>query len=612
MAYLPIEDYGIIGDMRNMALVGRNGSIDWWCYPRFDSPSVFAGILDDDIGGSFQIHPTFEVLRTSQFYWPDTNVLVTRFVCNEGVGELRDFMVLDQSENDDQHRTRIIRQVLTIIGTIEYRIVCEPAFDYARGEHTISVSENGAVFHQSSQDFHLSLSSSVPIEARGNRGEAVFRVESGKSVTFILSESEDGSCSPAVNMAEADAFFNSTVKYWRTWLSQCTYVGRWRDVVYRSALALKLLTYKPSGAIVAAPTMSLPEYIGGVRNWDYRYVWIRDAAFTIYGFLRIGFTEEAEAFMHWLMARATEMDSSGSPLQPLYGINGEHEIEEFELPHLKGYMGSTPVRVGNAAYKQTQLDIYGELMDAVYLYNKYASQVSYDFWTHLRPMLNWLCDNWQRPDASIWEPRGEQRDYVYSRLMCWVAFDRGLRLADKRSFPAPHQEWMTQRDRIYEEIQERGFNKTLQTFTQAYDQDALDASILIMPLVFFMAPDDPRMLSTIRAINRMPEDGGLVEDSLVFRYNLSVTFDGLEGDEGTFNMCTFWLVEALTRAGKNYPEYLDEARLRFERMLGYANHLGLYAEETGRRGEALGNFPQAFTHLSLISAAFNLDRFLNR
>lgn len=609
MPYLPIEDYGIIGDMRNAALVGKNGSLDWWCYPRFDSASVFAATLDDSIGGRFQIHPDCEVVRYDQFYWPETNVLVTRFICEAGVGEVRDFMALEPNERDEDHRTKIIRQVLTVRGTIRYRMVCQPAFNYARTEHATEVTPNGVVFH--TDDLHLSLSATAPITCEDSTAISEFSIGKGETMTFMLQESDDGACAPPLYPDEAQASFEATVKYWREWLSHCTYTGRWRDVVYRSALALKLMTYKPTGAIIAAPTTSLPEDMGGVRNWDYRYVWIRDAAFTLYGLMRIGFTEEAEAFMGWLQARATEPDGTRGPLQPLYGIDGEHEITEFELDHMEGYGGSRPVRVGNAAYAQLQLDIYGELMDAVYLYNKYGSPVSYDFWTYLRPILNWVCENWHRTDESIWEPRGGEQHHVYSRLMCWVALDRGLRLADKRSFPAPREKWLKHRDAIYEEVQQKGYDKDLHAFTQTYENRALDASSLIMPLVFFMAPNDPRMLNTIDAINRPPDMGGLVEDSLVYRYNPELAPDGLEGTEGTFNMCTFWLVEALTRAGRTDPARMDEARLMFERMLGYSNHLGLYAEETGDRGEALGNFPQAFTHLSLISAAFNLNRFLD-
>ncbi|HMU53881.1 MAG TPA: glycoside hydrolase family 15 protein, partial [Nitrospira sp.] len=409
---------------------------------------------------------------------------------------------------------------------------------------------------------------------------------------------------------ETQEVFDHTVDYWHRWLSKCTYTGRWREMVYRSALTLKLMTYEPTGAIVAAPTCSLPETIGGGRNWDYRYTWIRDAAFTLYGLLRIGFTEEAHAFMRWLEARTREVEEDGS-FQIVYGIDGRHDLKEEVLGHLDGYRGSRPVRIGNGAYQQLQLDIYGELFDALYLYNKYVMPIGFDAWLRIRRRLNWLCDNWRQPDEGIWEVRGGRRHFVYSKLMCWVAMDRGLRLAGKRSFPADQERWLQVRDQIYEEIMSKGWSRKREAFVQHYDGEALDASNLIMPLVFFMAPNDPRMLSTLKAINRSPKDGGLVSDGLVYRYDSETGTDGLQGGEGTFTMCSFWLVEALTRAGRFDPSKLVEARQLFERMLGHANHVGLYAEEIGASGEALGNFPQAFTHIALISAAFNLDRALD-
>src|SRR5215203_3901422 len=570
MAYQPIENYGLIGDLRSTALVGTDGSIDWLRLPRFDSPSVFAAILDDEKGGRFKIAPMGDGVSRKQFYWPDTNVLVTRFFTPDGVGEVVDYMPVAAQTNGRERPRQLIRRVRVTRGVMTFRMECSPAFDYARQEH-----------------------------------EAEITLKEDESTVFAIRQIEPGEgCGLSISELEEHELFMQTVEYWRRWLSKCTYTGRWREMVYRSALALKLLTYQPTGAIVAAPTCSLPEGIVGERNWDYRYTWIRDAAFTLYGLLRIGFTEEAEAFMHWLEMRCDEANPDGS-LQLMYGIDGRKDLTEETLEHLEGYKGSRPVRIGNGAYDQLQLDIYGELMDAVYLYNKYGTPISYDLWTKLQKLIDWVCDNWHCKDEGIWEVRGGRGHSVYSKLMCWVAMDRALRLADKRSFPAERERWIKVRDQIYKDIMEKGWNPERKAFVQSYGSDTLDASNLIMPLVFFLSPKDPRMLSTLDATDRSPREGGLVSNSLVYRYDVEKTADGLMGEEGTFSLCTFWLVEALTRAGR-----VEEARLVFEQMLSYANHLGLYAEEIGPSGEALGNFPQAFTHLTLISAAFNLDKAL--
>jgi GH15 family glucan-1,4-alpha-glucosidase len=615
MAYQPIETYGIIGNMRTAALVGMNGSIDWLCYPYFDSPSVFAAILDDDKGGRFAIAPIHDGITAKQLYWPETNVLVTRFLSPDGVGEIEDFMPAGQSHDSHsahlaQWPDQLIRRVKVTRGSMEFHLRCHPAFDYARAAHETRITAHGATFH--SAHLNLGLATAIPLTPDKQGVRATFTLPEGQAAVFVLRriQSDEG-CGLCPSQEETNDLFERTVNYWQRWLSKCTYTGRWRETVYRSALTLKLLTFEPTGAIVAAPTCSLPETLGGIRNWDYRYTWIRDAAFTLYGLLRIGFTEEADGFMRWLEARVGEIEADGS-LQIVYGIDGRHDLKEQTLDHLDGYRGSRPVRIGNGAYGQLQLDIYGELLDALYLYNKYVMPIGYDAWTRIRRRLDWLCENWQRPDEGIWEMRGGQRHFVYSKLMCWVAMDRGLRLAEKRSFPADRARWLAVRNRIYEEVMAKGWSATRRSFVQHYDSESLDASNLIMPLVFFMSPNDPRMLSTLEAMNRSPKRGGLVSDGLVYRYDSETGEDGLHGREGTFNMCTFWLVEALTRAGRVDRAKLTEARLLFEHMLGYANHVGLYAEEIGGSGEALGNFPQAFTHLALISAAFNLDRALGQ
>jgi len=608
-SYQPIESYGIIGNMRTAALVGMDGSIDWLCLPHFDSPSVFAAVLDAKKGGRFRIAPSGSDFRNKQFYWPDTNILVTRFLHADGIGEIEDYMpVSDAAASADL----LVRRVRVVRGRVRFQVVCSPAFDYARAPPEVNLGEHGAYF--GGPELTLGLASSIPLHRTPEGVAGEFTLDEGDSVTFVLRRLDGDSpmtCCPGVGQAEN--LFRATVEFWRRWLSKCSYSGRWREIVQRSALTLKLLSFEPTGAIVAAPTCSLPESIGGGRNWDYRYTWIRDAAFTLYGLLRVGFTDEASRFMDWLMGRWQETGfENGGPVQLMYGIDGRSELPEQTLEHLEGYRGSSPVRIGNAAYRQLQLDIYGELLDAVYLHNKYVAPIGFESWQRLRRLVDWLCNHWQLPDDGIWEVRGGSRHFVYSKFMSWVALDRSLRLADKRSFPADRARWLKVRDEIYEEVMSQGWNADRKAFVQSYGSSALDASTLLMPLTFFMAPNDPRMLSTIDTIRRSVAAGGLAADGLVYRYDPAVVLDDLGTSEGTFNMCSFWLVEALTRAGLTDPQRLEDARLMFEQVLGYANHLGLYSEQTGASGEALGNFPQAFTHLALISAAFNLDRALDQ
>jgi GH15 family glucan-1,4-alpha-glucosidase len=602
MAYPPIEAHGLIGDLRTAALVSLDGSIDWLCLPRFDSPSVFGAILDDKKGGVFRISPVVEPAVRQQFYWPGTNVLVTTCRAPDGVGETMDFMRVFHD------RTQLVRRVQALRGSMAFRMECRPAFNYARDRHEVRTLPGGACFH--SDALALELAASVPLSRDGDAVLSDFVLEEGQTATFVLQEGEEGIESLAgVSDKESLALLQDTIEYWHLWISRSQYRGRWREMVERSALVLELLTYEPSGAVVAAPTCSLPERLGGVRNWDYRYNWIRDAAFTLYGLLRIGLTDEALRFMGWLEKRCGELDPEGA-LQTVYGIDGRCRLTEEVLGHLEGYKGSSPVRIGNAAYLQTQLDIYGALLDAVYLFNKYANPISAELWKGLRRLVDWVCANWRSVDNGIWEVRGPQRHFVYSKLMCWVAVDRAIRLSWQRSFPCHRDHWINCRDEIYQDILDQGWNPNLASFVQSYGSKALDAGCLTMPLVFFMSPSDPMMLETIDAIARPTSQGGLMSGHMVYRYAPGHTDDGLPGDEGAFNMCTFWLVEALTRAGRGEPARLQQARLIFERMLGLSNHLGLYAEESGVCGEALGNFPQAFTHMGLISAAFNLDRAL--
>jgi GH15 family glucan-1,4-alpha-glucosidase len=603
--YLPIAEHGLVGDLHTVALVGTNGTIDWYCCPAFDAPSVFGAILDKDRGGFYSLHPTGDEWTSRQLYFPDTNVLITRFFTPGGVGEVQDFMPIEAQP--DMHRHRLIRRVVVVRGAMEFHVAVQPRFDYGREEHEVEMHPHGVLFR--SPSLTLALEGAIA-KTMGSRGRlrredagvaATLTLSAGDAASFVLERvPPDHICRPYPERDTAHAF-EATVGYWRRWLDRSRYRGRWREMVHRSALTLKLLTYAPTGALVAAPTTSLPEQLGGERNWDYRYTWIRDAAFSLYGLLRLGFTEEAAAFMSWLTDRTREWKiGAGGPLQIMYGIDGRAELPEEDHPFWSGYRDSAPVRIGNAAATQRQLDIYGELIDSVYLYNKHGAPIFHETWGNLRRIVDWLCENWDQPDEGIWEVRGGQKDFTYSRLMSWVAIERAVRINRARGLPGDLVKWLAERDRIYNQIMTRGWSEERGAFVQHYGSDVLDASILLMPLVLFIAPRDPRWLATLNAIG-----DELVSDSLVYRYNVEASPDGLRGEEGTFSMCSFWYVEALTRAGR-----VDEARLAFEKMLTYANHLGLFAEEIGPTGEQLGNFPQAFTHLALISAAHNLDRHL--
>ena len=585
----------MIGNLHTAALVGTDGTIDWLCLPTFDSPSVFCSILDDEKGGHFRLRPV-EQTRSQQLYLPDTNVLLTRFLCAGGVAEILDFMPILAHRGD---RHRLVRSVYVIRGRMTFEMECRPAFDYARQNHSLSIGKSSAVFE--GRDLSLGLASEVPLKegpegAAGARFELREREHAMFCLVGMRAGEHPGGPHSGVDFEE---LLRDTLEYWRRWLSGSTYEGRWREVVNRSALVLKLMVYAPTGAVIAAPTMGLPETIGGERNWDYRYTWLRDAALALYALIYIGFENEARSFMSWLRDRC-QQDADGL-LQPLYGVDGRTDISEIELDHLSGYRGSRPVRVGNAAHTQRQHDLYGAVLDAAYLYNKHGAPLDYDLWKNLQRILGWLSENWREPDEGIWEVRGGRRQFVSSKLMSWVALERAVRVARQRGLPAAEGRWIAERDAIYEEIMQKGWNPQRESFVQYYGAEALDASLLLMPLMKFVGPTDPRWLATLE---RIQEE--LAYDNLVMRYKVEEAApDGLEGHEGSFSLCSFWLVECLTQAGR-----LDEARLALEKMFSYANHLGLYAEEIGHSGEALGNFPQAFTHLALISAAVHLDRAL--
>ena len=602
--YPDIGEHGLIGDLQTAALVSTDGTIDWMCVPRFDSPSVFASLLDHDRGGHFHIGPDRDNYVSRQLYFPDTAILITRFLSPEGVGEVVDFMPVIEDKATDRHR--LVRLVRVVRGTMRFRMEIQPRFDYGRKPHKLELYDpDGALFVSDGLTLTLHRAD-VPGRSLREQGTSLERDGDGLRIIKTLQEGgvagvmmeSAGGPPRSVHPQELLDLFNDTVRFWRVWLGRSTYNGRWKEQVTRSARTLKLMTYAPSGALIAAPTAALPEQVGGERNWDYRYTWIRDASFSVYALLGLGYTDEAAAFGGWLRDRIREQagESSG-PLKIMYRVDGSSDLQEEVLDHLEGYRGSRPVRIGNGAADQLQLDIYGEAMDSIYLADTHGLQLGHQAWTRLADMIDWLCEHWNQPEEGIWETRGGRQDFTYGRLMSWVALDRAVRLARNRGRPAALARWIIERDRIYEEIMQRGWNSKRQAFVQQYTSDVLDASLLLMPLVGFVAPRDPMWLSTLQAM-----DQELVSDSLVYRYDPSASPDGLRGSEGTFSICTFWYVDALARSGR-----LEDARLTLEKMSTYANHLGLYSEEIGLTGEQLGNFPQAFSHLALINAALNLD-----
>jgi GH15 family glucan-1,4-alpha-glucosidase len=606
--YPLIADHGLIGNLQTAALVATDGTIDWFCAPRFDSPSIFGCLLDHDHGGHLRTMPMADTFRRQQLYYPDTAILVTRFLTEAGVGEILDFMpIASTTMASDRHQ--LVRLIRCVRGEMTFAIDIAPRFDYGRESYETHVSQNGVVFQGSKNAMVLDLvrepdDSRLARVQRASQDElrAELTLSAGQMRGLVL---ETGAARPPreIRVAEAWRLFDETVRFWRSWLAQSTYAGRWRETLARSAITLKLMTYAPSGGIVAAPTAALPEQIGGERNWDYRYTWIRDASFSVYALLGLGFTEEAAALGRWMRDRVHEqVGGAGGPLNIMYRVDGSSDLTEEILPHWEGYRGSSPVRIGSGAADQLQLDIYGEAIDSIYFGDRLGLEAGHEGWRRLSELLDWLVDNWNQPEEGIWETRGGRQDFTYGRLMSWVALDRGIRLADRHGRPAPLNRWRAERNAIYNQIMDVGWSEERQAFVQHSKTNVLDASLLRMSSVGFISPTDPMWLSTLDAMDRE-----LVTDSLVYRYDPGASPDGLRGSEGTFSLCTFMYADSLARAGQ-----LEKARSTFEKMLTYANHLGLYSEEIALTGEQIGNFPQAFTHLALIDAALVLDRLLDR
>ncbi|WP_085707203.1 glycoside hydrolase family 15 protein [Pseudomonas sp. B35(2017)] len=589
-----IDAHGIIGDMRSAALVNDQGSVDFFCWPEFDSPSIFCSLLDTPDAGIFQLAPDLPEARREQIYLPDTNVLQTRWLSERAVVEITDLLpVGDRSDT----LPLLMRRVRVVSGQATFRLRCAVRHDYGRAATRAQVDKQDVTFSADGQPT-LRLTSDQPMRIEAQAAVAEFTLKQDQRAAFMLGAGDD----PRLGEDHGDLYLERTLKFWRDWLRQSTYRGRWREMVNRSALAMKLLTSREHGAILAAATFGLPETPAGTRNWDYRYTWIRDASFTVYAFMRLGFVDEANDYMRWLRGRVSDCRGQPMKLNILYAVDGRQELPETELTHLSGHGGARPVRIGNQAYEQIQLDIFGELMDAVYLVNKYGDAISHEGWKHVQEVVDQVCETWQNEDVGIWEMRGEQHHFLHSRLMGWVALDRAIRLASKRSLPAPFARWDQTRQAIHSDIWDNFWNEERGHFVQYLGGTALDGSMLLMPLVRFVSAKDPRWLSTLDAIERH-----LVRDGMVYRYrNDDTGIDGLPGTEGAFAACSFWYVECLARAGR-----VDKAHLEFEQLLRYANPLGLYAEEFDSRGRHLGNTPQALTHLALISAACFLDRKLS-
>ncbi len=629
--YQPINSYGGIGDCRSVVLVAPDGSVDWGCLPDFDSPAIFCRLLDAERGGYFQIAPADSTIPGLQSYLPGSNVLQTRFTSIAGEVVLTDFMPVETlstrpfqemydttRSGEEDERYSLVRIVECTHGELPIRIVLKATPQYAAASSVVQLvaTNTGAVISGGEQHLGLTIvgthqfsSFSMYVEQSTETMTPTVMAQTtlhqGERLLFAVGMAS--TAQGARMLAEYQSLpynfeeaLTQTLRCWQTWAARSTYRGPYAGLVQRSALVLKMMTYAPTGAIVAAPTTSLPEELGMVRNWDYRYTWLRDATFTLYAFGALGYTEETHAFTHWLRRLSY---SSGDDLRIMYGIRGECDLVERELTHLSGYCDSRPVRIGNGAVNQKQLDIFGEVLDCIHFFRRQGGfercgeELDGSMWEMMHTLVEYVCSHWQEPDSGIWEVRGGPRHFLYSKVMCWVALDRGIRMAQQLHLEADLPRWCFIREQIRTDILERGYNTTLGAFTQAYDDTALDAANLLLPLVGFISPDDPRMRSTVERIIEHLTD----EQGFVYRYN---SCDGVAGSEGTFTICTFWLVDNLAMQG-----LVTEARALFERLLIYAGRLGLFSEEIDSRDNvALGNYPQAFSHIALINSALNLQK----
>ncbi len=602
MPFIPsIADYGLIADGHTAALIARDGSLGWLCLPRFDSPSVFASLLDPERGGHWTLRPR-ALDAGRQHYAARTNVLITEFRRPGLHLRLTDWMpprfapeprpvALDQGA--------VFRRLEMLEGEIDIEIICDAAPGY--GQHhsewrAIKTKPNLHLWH-AANDIGLWLQSPVALKAEARGLGARFHLRAGESRAFALAWGGEPNPLREADLLESLA---ATLRFWRNWAAQGKYEGPYQEQVLRSALALKALIYEPTGALVAAPTTSLPERIGGPRNWDYRYCWPRDGTFALYGLSLLGYHDDAGRFLRFIsdLARRHPL-----PLQVCYRVDGDSQLPEQELPWLSGYRNSRPVRIGNGAAAQSQLDIYGEILDAAYTYAKWRNGLELDLWQVLSQLVDYAAAHWREKDESIWEVRGGPRQFVYSKLMCWVALDRGIKLSRKYRLPAPRQRWLAAAMELRQAIWRDGYRNRIHAFAQTFDNDVLDASLLLLPLVRFLKPRDPRMQSTLRAIRSKLANG-----PLVWRYE-NTHEDGVGGGEATFSICSFWLIDCLTLSGQT-----REARKLFEQILARGSRLGLFSEELepqpSESGEAdglLGNYPQAFTHMALINSAHNLS-----